>query len=165
MTADTAHVLADASTSRELAYVGLTRGREENRQYVETEETQPMSEVLESIAGHSDGILSAHESIRAEQARVDDPTTLFDQYGDVATALSAERAVPRVPATRTSLDVMREANRAKAQKQQEAQRKAGLNVRGTAKTRGDQRAPQREDPRTRGDDRKRWLIVRYRAVG
>ncbi|KFF58202.1 hypothetical protein JF66_20320, partial [Cryobacterium sp. MLB-32] len=84
MTADTAHVLADASTSRELAYVGLTRGREENRLYVETEEAQPMSEVLASIAGHSDGMLSAHETIRAEQARVDDLTILIDQYGDVA---------------------------------------------------------------------------------
>lgn len=84
MTADTAHVLADSSTSRELAYVGLTRGKEANHLYVETEDAQPMSDVLASIAGHSDGMLSAHESIRAEQARVDDLSTLIDQYGDVA---------------------------------------------------------------------------------
>jgi len=84
MTADTAHVLADSSTSRELAYVGLTRGKEANHLYVETEEAQPMSDVLTSIADHSDGMLSAHESIRAEQARVDDLATLIDQYGDVA---------------------------------------------------------------------------------
>jgi conjugative relaxase-like TrwC/TraI family protein len=84
MTADTAHVLADSSTSRELVYVGLTRGKEANHLYVETEDAQPMSDVLASIAGHSDGMLSATESIRAEQARVDDLVTLIDQYGDVA---------------------------------------------------------------------------------
>ena len=84
MTADTAHVLADSSTSRELVYVGLTRGKEANHLYVETEDAQPMSDVLAAIAGHSDGMLSATETIRAEQARVDDLVTLIDQYGDVA---------------------------------------------------------------------------------
>ncbi|TFC77458.1 conjugal transfer protein, Dtr system [Cryobacterium cheniae] len=84
MTADTAHVLADSSTSRELVYVGLTRGKETNHLYVETEDAQPMSDVLATIAGHSDGMLSATETIRAEQARVDDLVTLIDQYGDVA---------------------------------------------------------------------------------
>ena len=84
MTADTAHVLADSSTSRELVYVGLTRGKEANHLYVETEDAQPMSDVLATIAAHSDGMLSAHEVIRAEQARVDDLATLIDQYGDVA---------------------------------------------------------------------------------
>ena len=44
---------------------------------------------------------------------------------DVATALTVERAAPRAPTTRTPLDVMREANRAEAQQQQESQRKAG----------------------------------------
>ncbi|MEB0014817.1 helicase C-terminal domain-containing protein, partial [Glaciimonas sp. Cout2] len=46
MTADTAHVLADSSTSRELVYVGLTRGKHENRLYVETADAQPVSDVL-----------------------------------------------------------------------------------------------------------------------
>ena len=84
MTADTAHVLADSSTSRELAYVGLTRGKEANHLYVETEDAQPTSDVLASIAGHSEGMLSATETIRAEHARVDDLVTLIDQYSDVA---------------------------------------------------------------------------------
>jgi len=84
MTADTAHVLADAATSRELAYVGLTRGREANHLYVETEAAQPVSDVLEQIAGNAHGMLSATETIRAEQARVDDLVSLIDQYGDVA---------------------------------------------------------------------------------
>jgi hypothetical protein len=43
-----------------------------------------VSDVLESIARHSAGLLSATETIRAEQARVDDLVTLIDQYGDVA---------------------------------------------------------------------------------
>ncbi|ROS48757.1 MobF family relaxase [Frigoribacterium sp. PhB118] len=84
MTADTAHVLADAATSRELAYVGLTRGREANHLYVETGEAQPVRDVLEQIAGNADGMLSATETIRAEQARVDDLVTLVDQYADVS---------------------------------------------------------------------------------
>jgi conjugative relaxase-like TrwC/TraI family protein len=83
MTADTAHVLADSSTTRELAYVGLTRGKMENRLYVETADAQPVSDVLDQIAGNADGMLSATETIRAEQARVDDLATLIDQYGDV----------------------------------------------------------------------------------
>ncbi|RPE73743.1 MULTISPECIES: MobF family relaxase [unclassified Frondihabitans] len=84
MTADTAHVLADSSTSRELAYVGLTRGKHENHLYVETEQAQPVSDVLASIARTSDAALSATETIRGEQARVDNLVTLIDQYGDVA---------------------------------------------------------------------------------
>ncbi|WP_161885521.1 ATP-binding domain-containing protein [Marisediminicola antarctica] len=48
LTADTAHVLADSSTSHELAYVGLTRGKEANHLYVETEEAQPVSDVRTS---------------------------------------------------------------------------------------------------------------------
>ena len=83
MTADTAHVLADSSTSRELAYVGLTRGKQENHLYVETADAQPVSDVLDQIAGNTAGMLSATETIRAEQARVDDLVTLIDQYGDV----------------------------------------------------------------------------------
>lgn len=91
MTADTAHVLADSSTSRELAYVGLTRGKHENHLYVETEEAQPVSEVLESIARTSDATLSATESIRDEAGRVDNLVTLIDQYGDVTERADALR--------------------------------------------------------------------------
>lgn len=40
------HVLADVGTSRSLAYVGLTRGKETNRLYVEVVDAQPMAEVL-----------------------------------------------------------------------------------------------------------------------
>jgi non-canonical (house-cleaning) NTP pyrophosphatase len=50
---------------------------------------------------------------------------------------------------------MREANRAKAQAQQDAQRKAGLNVTGRQNTRDDQATTQPRDSRTRDDDRER----------
>jgi conjugative relaxase-like TrwC/TraI family protein len=84
LTADTSHVLADASTSRALAYVAMTRGKESNRLYVEVDDAQPVSDVLGQIAGNSEGMMSANETIRAEQARVDDLVTLVDQYRDVS---------------------------------------------------------------------------------
>ncbi|WP_134569779.1 MobF family relaxase [Cryobacterium sp. Sr3] len=107
MTADTAHVLADSSTSRELVYVGLTRGKEANHLYVETEDAQPMSDVLATIAGHSDGMLSATETIRAEQARVDDLVTLIDQYGDVAERANTVRFTQLVGHTLDETDAQR----------------------------------------------------------
>ncbi|WP_158252101.1 helicase C-terminal domain-containing protein, partial [Cryobacterium sp. M23] len=107
MTADTAHVLADSSTSRELVYVGMTRGKEANHLYVETEDAQPMSDVLATIAGHSDGMLSATETIRAEQARVDDLVTLIDQYGDVAERANTVRFTQLVGHTLDEQDARR----------------------------------------------------------
>jgi hypothetical protein len=50
---------------------------------------------------------------------------------------------------------MREMNRAKAQAQQESQRRAGLNVKGRRHTHGDLATPWLEDTRTRDDDRER----------
>jgi hypothetical protein len=63
--------------------------------------------------------------------------------------------VSQAPTPRTALDVMREANRAKAQAQQDAQRRAGLNVTGRQNTRADQATPQPKDSRTRDDERER----------
>ena len=91
LTADTAHVLADPSTSRAMAYVAMTRGRESNRLYVETGDGQPMAEVLDQIAANTDGMRSVHESIRAEQARRDDLVTLADEYRDVTDRADATR--------------------------------------------------------------------------
>jgi conjugative relaxase-like TrwC/TraI family protein len=84
ITVDTAHVLADASTSREVAYVGLTRGRETNRIYVETGDGEAMADVLAQIGRQVDTSPSAHEAIRQEQQRMNDVVTLSDEYGDVA---------------------------------------------------------------------------------
>jgi ATP-dependent exoDNAse (exonuclease V) alpha subunit len=66
LTADTSHVLADSSTSRSLAYVAMTRGKESNRLYVEVDDAQPVSDVLAQIANNSEGMMSANETIRAE---------------------------------------------------------------------------------------------------
>jgi len=84
ITVDSAHILADASTSREIAYVGLTRGRDSNRIYVETGEAESMGDVLSQIGRRVDTSLSAHEAIRQEQQRMNDVVTLSDEYGDVA---------------------------------------------------------------------------------
>lgn len=84
LTADTSHVLASSSTSRAMAYVAMTRGRESNRLYLEAADAQPMSEILAQIAKNTDGVQSAHETIRSEQNRVEDLVTLVDQYRDIA---------------------------------------------------------------------------------
>ena len=91
LTADTSHVLADSSTTRAMAYVAMTRGKESNRLYVEADDGQSMSDVLGQIANNSDGMLSAHETIRAEQTRVGDLVVLVDQYQDVAERADANR--------------------------------------------------------------------------
>jgi conjugative relaxase-like TrwC/TraI family protein len=110
LTADTSHVLASASTTRAMAYVAMTRGRESNRLYLEAADAQPMCEVLAQIARNVDGAQSAHETIRSEQNRVEDLVTLVDQYRDIAERADqtrferiARRAVGR-GAARTLLD-------------------------------------------------------------
>lgn len=84
MTVDSAHVLADRTTSREAAYVALTRGRDSNRIYLETGDAEAVADVLAQIAAHSDPDQSAHDTIRDEHQRVHNIVALSDQYGDVA---------------------------------------------------------------------------------
>jgi conjugative relaxase-like TrwC/TraI family protein len=83
LTVETSHLLADAETTRALAYVAMTRGSMDNRMYVVTDDAQTRAEVLEHISTNTDGVLSATETIRAEHNRVDDLPTLIDQYRDV----------------------------------------------------------------------------------
>lgn len=83
ITVETTHVLADSETSRELAYVGLTRGSSSNRMYVITDDAQSRAEVLGTIGRNVDSAVTATEAIRTEQSRVDDLVGLIDQYGDV----------------------------------------------------------------------------------
>jgi hypothetical protein len=82
-------------------------------------------------------------------------TAAAQKARDVATARTMNPVASQTPTPRTALDVMREANRAKAQAQQDAQRKAGLNVTGRQNTRDDQATTQPRDSRTRDDDRER----------
>ncbi|WP_434174236.1 MobF family relaxase (plasmid) [Clavibacter michiganensis] len=84
LTADTSHVLGDESMTRETAYTGLTRGKQSNRLYLDVADGAAIDDALEQIAARSDAMLSAHETIRAEQDRVDDLVTLIDQHADVA---------------------------------------------------------------------------------
>ena len=81
--------------------------------------------------------------------------TAAQKARDIATARTVNPTAPQATKPRTALDVMREANRAKAQAQQDAQRKAGLNVTGRPNTRDDQATPQPMDSRTRDDDPER----------
>ncbi|WP_080939401.1 AAA family ATPase [Clavibacter michiganensis] len=83
LTADTSHVLGDESMTRETAYTGLTRGKQSNRLYLDVADGAAIDDALEQIAARSDAMLSAHETIRAEQDRVDDLVTLIDQHADV----------------------------------------------------------------------------------
>ncbi len=80
-------VLVDEQTTRPQLYVAMTRGREENRVLVVTEqrkdehelarETPPL-EVLESILRHQGADRSAHDVLRASLARLEDRTLLRD---------------------------------------------------------------------------------------
>lgn len=75
-TVDTAHLLVTDQLTRALLYVGMTRGRESNRAYVETHQSttdlhephpeQTMQDVLEEILENSGVELSAHEVMRQE---------------------------------------------------------------------------------------------------
>ncbi len=87
MTTDTAHVLADAGTAREMFYVAMTRGRHSNQAYLSLDQrtvgaddhrhsldgadSDPLTraEVLHAIATNSGAQPSAHEAIRVEQDR------------------------------------------------------------------------------------------------
>ncbi|MHA7174859.1 MobF family relaxase [Arthrobacter monumenti] len=84
-TADVSLIMADASTTRENAYVGLTRGREENHMFVATEHGQDVTDVLSTIAGNNTSMLSAHDAAEMESARVDSLAALMAQYQDAAT--------------------------------------------------------------------------------
>lgn len=96
ITADTTHAIITEQTSRELAYVALTRGRENNRAYVVTEDGQHLDEVLATVAGSYDSNLSAHEMIRHEQDQANSPLTLSAQYVDVDDKAETLRAAALV---------------------------------------------------------------------
>jgi conjugative relaxase-like TrwC/TraI family protein len=92
LTTDNTHVLGDATMSREDAYTALSRGKESNRLYLALEDAATVPDALEQIAARSERLLSAHETIRAEQDRVEDLVTLIDQHADVATRADELRA-------------------------------------------------------------------------
>lgn len=92
-TVDTAHALIDSRADRAGAYVGLSRGREENRLYVRLNEGEKLDEVLETVAARHDGEaqLSVHESVDAIRAQQMNTAAAVAEYE--AHAELAQRAV------------------------------------------------------------------------
>lgn len=92
LTTENTHVLGDATMSREDAYTALSRGKESNRLYLALDDAATVPDALEQIAARSERMLSAHETIRLEQDRVEDLVTLIDQHADVAVHADELRA-------------------------------------------------------------------------
>ncbi|HEY5149782.1 MAG TPA: hypothetical protein VIJ23_08160, partial [Mycobacterium sp.] len=102
MTTDTAHVLADAGTTREAFYVAMTRGRHQNQAYLVLDppahrhsdhplttsaadsEESTRGEVLHAIASNTGGQSSAHETIRVEQDRAGSIAQLANEAETIA---------------------------------------------------------------------------------
>jgi conjugative relaxase-like TrwC/TraI family protein len=102
MTTDTAHVLADAATTREAFYVAMTRGRSSSKAYLVLDppahrhldhaltssaadgEESTRGEVLRAIATNSSGQSSAHEAIRVEQDRAGSIAQLANEAETIA---------------------------------------------------------------------------------
>lgn len=92
-TVDTAHALIDSRADRAGAYVGLSRGREQNNLYVRLNEGEKLDEVLETVAARHDGEaqLSVHESVDAIRAQQMDTAAAVAEYQEHAEL--AQRAV------------------------------------------------------------------------
>lgn len=92
-TVDTAHALIDSRADRAGAYVGLSRGREQNNLYVRLNEGEKLDEVLETVAARHDGEaqLSVHESVDAIRAQQQSPAAAVAEYEEHAEL--AQRAV------------------------------------------------------------------------
>lgn len=105
ITADTAHVLADSSTTRENLYVSMTRGREANLVYVATDRPDGSHDgphpadnpdatariVLYGVLQHVGAELSAHETITVEQETWGSVAQLAAEYETIAQAAQHDR--------------------------------------------------------------------------
>lgn len=105
VTVETAHTLVEATTTREVLYVSMTRGRETNTAYVATDRLDPAHTipqpgadpnttartVLEGVLRHVGAELSAHESITAEQERWSGIWQLSAEYESIAQAAQHDR--------------------------------------------------------------------------
>lgn len=92
-TVDTAHALIDSRADRAAAYVGLSRGREQNNLYVRLNEGEKLDEVLETVAARHDGEaqFSVHESVDAIRAQQMDAAAAVLEYNEHSEL--AQRAV------------------------------------------------------------------------
>jgi len=105
VTVDTAHTLVEATTTREVLYVSMTRGRYSNRAYVATDRLDPAHSVpqpgenpdatartvLQGVLQHVGAELSAHETITAEQERWGWIAQLAAEYETIAAAAQQDR--------------------------------------------------------------------------
>uniref|UniRef100_UPI003F499C39 MobF family relaxase n=1 Tax=Streptomyces chartreusis TaxID=1969 RepID=UPI003F499C39 len=83
ITVDTSHGLAGPRTSREAAYVQLSRGARTNRLYVECEPGIPVAEAVQKIAANSRASQSATETLRTLQDAATAPARLAAEFADV----------------------------------------------------------------------------------
>lgn len=91
-TVDTAHALVTTEMTREALYVASTRGRESNRWYAATHETERLDcehepepprtigEVLEAVLRRTGAELSAIQTLRSTADDADDLRTLISRY-------------------------------------------------------------------------------------
>jgi conjugative relaxase-like TrwC/TraI family protein len=103
-TTDTAHSMVSPTTTREVLYVGATRGRESNRLYVDiaydpdpatghdvTSSIRSARGVLAGVLANEGADLSAHETLRREHSNTEDFATLAAEYETLARAAQEER--------------------------------------------------------------------------
>ncbi|WP_422934252.1 MobF family relaxase [Sinomonas sp. P47F7] len=105
ITTDTAHVLVDASMTRENLYVAMTRGRASNSAYVATDKPDTAHQgphpgdtgettgrsVLSGVLRHVGAEPSAHETITAEQEAWGSIAQLAAEYETIAAAAQHDR--------------------------------------------------------------------------
>lgn len=109
LTVDRAVLLADAGSTREHLYVGMTRGRIENRVCVVNDAAttghghQRVPEPIEILAGvmrRSSVEVSASETLRAELERSEDPVTLRRLWEQARNSIEAGAGPDRRPELR-----------------------------------------------------------------
>jgi len=105
VTVDTAHVLVDASMTRENLYVAMTRGRHLNQAYVAVDRPDEAHEmahpadndgatgrsILYGVLQHASGELSARETLTVEQERWGTIAQLAAEYDTLAAAAQHDR--------------------------------------------------------------------------
>lgn len=105
LTTDTAHVLVDASLTRESLYVAMTRGRDANIAYVAVDKPDDShvgphpgdhgeataQSVLSGVLQHVGAELSAHETLAAEQELWGTIAQLAAEYETIAAAAQRDR--------------------------------------------------------------------------
>ncbi|WP_415855392.1 MobF family relaxase [Sinomonas sp. G460-2] len=117
ITADTAHVLVEPTTTRENLYVAMTRGREANQAYVVLNRPDDHGEphpsenpgatarsVLYGVLQHVGAELSAHEAITAEQEAWGSIARLAAEYETIAQAAQHDRWADLIRASGLSGD-------------------------------------------------------------